>query len=210
MLPLMEPASSSMEAPLVDEPAAHEIQNDAEKLVRRPSAHPRLASLDVVRGFTMLLMIFVDEVGDAYPHINHSPWNNITLADFVMPWFLFMVGTSMTFSLRKYQRGGRPGRLAGSRAVLWRGLKLFLLGVLLQGGGWIDGYSYGYNLATIRWCGILQRCAGAVPMIPDPIPAPRPHESPPMHRIGYAYTVAALLELWVPERQLVESAVCPY
>lgn len=29
----------------------------------------RLASLDVVRGFSVALMIFVDDVGDAYPHI---------------------------------------------------------------------------------------------------------------------------------------------
>ena len=32
-----------------------------------PSKHKRLASLDVVRGFTIALMIFVDELGEAYP-----------------------------------------------------------------------------------------------------------------------------------------------
>ena len=45
-----------------------------------PSKHRRLKSLDIVRGFTIALMIFVDDLSnkkDGYPHINHSPWNNI-------------------------------------------------------------------------------------------------------------------------------------
>ncbi len=65
-----------------------------------PSKHHRLASLDIVRGITIAMMIFVDDVGGVYPHINHSPWNGITLADFVMPWFLFMVGASMVSTFR--------------------------------------------------------------------------------------------------------------
>ena len=112
----------------------------------QPKPSPRLASLDVLRGFTVLLMIFVDEIGDAYPHLNHSPWNNVTLADFVMPWFLFMVGTSLSLSLRKYtvapetdlqvQGGSSVGlrlRDKGTQVVCVRALKLLLLGILLQG-----------------------------------------------------------------------------
>ena len=60
-----------------------------------PSKHERLVSLDMQRGLTIGLMVFADEIGDAYPHLNHSPWNTTTFADYVMPWFLFMVGTSM-------------------------------------------------------------------------------------------------------------------
>ena len=44
----------------------------------------RVASIDILRGICIAMMVFVDEVGHAYPHINHSPWNGITLADFVM------------------------------------------------------------------------------------------------------------------------------
>ena len=55
----------------------------------------RVRSLDVVRGFTVLLMIFVDNAGSAYAAVNHSPWNGLTLADVVMPFFLFMVGCSV-------------------------------------------------------------------------------------------------------------------
>ena len=137
------------------------------------SGGQRLDSLDILRGFTVLLMIFVDEIGEAYPALNHSPWDSVTLADFVMPWFLFMVGASLSISLRKY----RAARTNGSRVAFVRALKLFFLGVLVQGGGFPDSYSYGFNLSTIRWCGIL-------------------------NRIGFAYLMAALIELWVPERDM--------
>lgn len=40
-------------------------------------------------------MIIVDDAGRIIPAINHSPWNGLTLADFVMPFFLFMVGVSL-------------------------------------------------------------------------------------------------------------------
>lgn len=40
-------------------------------------------------------MILVDDVGGILPAINHSPWNGLTLADFVMPFFLFIVGVSL-------------------------------------------------------------------------------------------------------------------
>eukprot|EP00966_Prymnesium_polylepis_P240874 5570580-Prymnesium_polylepis.1 len=132
-----------------------------EQLLPPPSSTPakrvRLASLDIVRGFTVALMIFVDDAGGAFPAINHSPWDNVTLADAVMPWFLFMSGTSISISLRKYTRTGK--RREGLRHVLTRVLKLFFLGVLLQGGGWIDSYEYGFNWCTMRWMGILQRIA---------------------------------------------------
>lgn len=43
----------------------------------------------------MQLMILVDDAGGVLPAINHSPWNGVTLADFVMPFFLFIVGVSL-------------------------------------------------------------------------------------------------------------------
>jgi len=50
-------------------------------------------------GLTIGLMVFADEIGGAFPHLNHSPWDTTTFADYVMPWFLFMVGTSMVSHL---------------------------------------------------------------------------------------------------------------
>jgi heparan-alpha-glucosaminide N-acetyltransferase len=39
-------------------------------------------------------MILVDDAGGAWPGINHAPWLGVTVADFVMPAFLFIVGVS--------------------------------------------------------------------------------------------------------------------
>ena len=46
------------------------------------------------------LMILVDDGGGAYERIDHSPWNGCTLADFVMPFFLFIVGVAIAFALK--------------------------------------------------------------------------------------------------------------
>eukprot|EP00945_MAST-04E_sp_MAST-4E-sp1_P002152 g2152.t1 len=159
-----------------------DVQTSAEK--KGPSKHARLTSLDIVRGYTIAMMIFVDDVGDAYPHVNHSPWNDITLADHVMPWFLFMVGTSMAFSFRKF-KVNRETRIEGTKFALKRAVKLYLLGVMLQGGSWFGGVRFygkashrdgpSWDLSTIRYCGIL-------------------------NRIGFAYAVVAMFELWLPEQ----------
>lgn len=45
-------------------------------------------------------MILVDDVGGIFPAINHSPWDGVTLADLVMPFFLFIVGVSLAFAYK--------------------------------------------------------------------------------------------------------------
>lgn len=40
-------------------------------------------------------MILVDVAGAFVPAINHSPWDGLTIADFVMPFFLFIVGVAL-------------------------------------------------------------------------------------------------------------------
>lgn len=39
-------------------------------------------------------MMLVDYAGSIFPIISHSPWDGIHLADFVMPFFLFVAGIS--------------------------------------------------------------------------------------------------------------------
>ena len=68
--------------PLLPEDTVSELQ----PVRKKP---PRLQSLDVFRGLTIAWMILVDNAGDAFPEIDHCPWNGVALADFVMPWFLF-------------------------------------------------------------------------------------------------------------------------
>ncbi|KAL2323687.1 hypothetical protein Fmac_028066 [Flemingia macrophylla] len=114
----------------------------------------RLASLDVFRGLTVALMILVDNVGRAFPSLNHSPWFGVTLADFVMPFFLFVVGLSIGLVFKKV-----PRKSNATKKVVFRTIKLFLLGLLLQ-GGYFHGrgkLTYGVDLSKIRWLGVLQR-----------------------------------------------------
>ncbi|MBW4616552.1 MAG: acyltransferase family protein [Desmonostoc vinosum HA7617-LM4] len=117
----------------------------------------RLTSLDVFRGITIAGMILVNMVGVAdnvYPFLAHSDWHGCTPADLVFPFFLFIVGVAMTFSLSKYTEANKP-----TKAVYWRILRraaiLFALGLLLN-GFWNKGV-WTFDLGSIRIMGVLQR-----------------------------------------------------
>jgi hypothetical protein len=45
-------------------------------------------------------MILVDDAGGFIPAINHSPWNGVNLADFIMPFFLFIVGVALALAYK--------------------------------------------------------------------------------------------------------------
>ena len=153
---------------------------------------PRLVSLDIVRGFTVATMVFVDNIGSTFNTLNHSPWNGITLADIVMPWFLFMVGVAMSISFRKFEGADAAAaerRADGLSKLCVRSFKLFLLGLVLQGGDTPDSPGFpdpgsgrwGWNLRTMRWAGILQR-------------------------IAFSYFVVGLTVLYVPARAPAHGA----
>lgn len=59
-------------------------------VVERPPSirkHPhRIKSIDVFRGFCIILMIFINYGGGRYAFFQHSVWNGITIADLVFPW----------------------------------------------------------------------------------------------------------------------------
>ncbi len=79
-----------------------------------PAAGGRIVSVDVLRGLTILLMIFVNDLGPHAPswmhHIKPSSADGMTLADVVFPAFLFIVGVSIPLA---FERAPRPGRRAG-------------------------------------------------------------------------------------------------
>ncbi|KAK9272153.1 hypothetical protein L1049_002524 [Liquidambar formosana] len=120
-----------------------------------PTRKRRLASLDVFRGLTVALMILVDDAGGILPAINHSPWNGVTLADFVMPFFLFIVGVSLGLTCKKISC-----KCIATRKAVLRALKLLVLGLLLQGGYFhgLNDLTYGVDVEQFRWMGILQQC----------------------------------------------------
>lgn len=62
----------------------------------------RLLSLDAFRGITIAAMILVNNPGaweHTYKPLRHAHWNGWTTADVIFPFFLFIVGVTITFSL---------------------------------------------------------------------------------------------------------------
>jgi len=117
----------------------------------------RLTSLDVFRGITIAGMILVNMAGvaeDIYPPLAHADWHGCTPTDLVFPFFLFIVGVAMSFSLSKYTADNKP-----TSAVYWRIFRraaiLFALGLLLN-GFWNKGI-WTFDLDNIRIMGVLQR-----------------------------------------------------
>ena len=117
----------------------------------------RLLSLDILRGFTIMAMIVVNNgVGSKhFEQLTHSEWNGVTCCDLIFPFFLFMVGVSITLSLSK--QIASPSWQTYSK-IIKRTVKLFVLGILLC--GW-DMLVRGDSdiLAHIRIPGVLQRIA---------------------------------------------------
>lgn len=100
------------------------------------SARPaRLASLDVFRGLVILLMLLVNNIAldvQTPAQLLHADWGQgVHVADLVFPWFLLIVGVSLSFSGASwFARGGtvRGWRLKG----LQRAFNLFAIGCLVD------------------------------------------------------------------------------
>ena len=77
------------------------------------STPTRLLSLDAFRGFTIASMVLVNNPGDwghIYSQLGHAEWNGWTFTDWVFPFFLFICGVSMTFSLGRRAEMGNDKR----------------------------------------------------------------------------------------------------
>lgn len=136
----------------------------------------RLVSLDVFRGATIAAMLLVNNAGDwnhVYGPLRHAQWHGVTFTDLIFPFFLFIVGVAIVFSLgRQHEKGTAKGAIA--KSVVRRALILIALGLLLNTVAcfalpWMESF---------RPMGVLQR-------------------------IGLCYLAAALLVLWHSPRALV-------
>ncbi|KAH7434547.1 hypothetical protein KP509_06G022600 [Ceratopteris richardii] len=128
----------------------------------QPCKQARLVSLDVFRGMTVAAMILVDFGGSSCSALNHSPWDGVTFADFVVPAFLFIVGVSLTLTLKAVEDKSKA-----AYNILHRTLKILVLGLILQ-GGYIHGVkdlTYGVDLQFFRIMGVLQRIAIAYAIV---------------------------------------------
>ncbi|MBC7438797.1 MAG: DUF5009 domain-containing protein, partial [Flavobacterium sp.] len=89
----------------------------------------RLTSLDVFRGFTIMLMIIVNNPGSwaaIYPPLRHAEWNGCTLTDLVFPFFIFIVGTAIPFAIHKKFDSAIINK------IMVRSLRIFCLGLFLN------------------------------------------------------------------------------
>ena len=97
----------------------------------------RLTSLDVFRGLTMATMILVNmaslpDDGEKYLWLDHAAWHGWTIADLVFPFFLYIIGVSMAFSLAKYTNKTAPITKQVYWQVVRRSVILFGLGLLFK------------------------------------------------------------------------------
>lgn len=120
----------------------------------------REASLDILRGLVLALMIVVNNPGgNQYYSILlhnyesysiHLVYSGLSLADLVLPLFIFVLGATVPLSFtRRLQRQSKRRLLIH---VLLRALVLFALGLV------INGFPY-YSLGTFRIMGVLQMIA---------------------------------------------------
>lgn len=122
---------------------------------------PRLASLDAFRGATVAGMLLVNNPGswnDVYPPLLHAPWHGWTPTDMVFPFFLWIVGVSMTISLgRRMEQGADRRELL--RHLWIRSAIIFSFGLLLVlfPFGLLPAHTL--SLSTLRIPGVLQRIA---------------------------------------------------
>ena len=114
----------------------------------------RLASLDAFRGFTIAAMVLVNNPGDwshLYSQLAHAAWHGWTFTDWIFPFFLFIGGVSMAFSLGRLAEAGadKPSLLI---KLFKRALLIFLIGFALN-------IIPNFDFATVRIPGVLQRIA---------------------------------------------------
>ena len=121
----------------------------------------RVVSLDAFRGLTIAGMILVNNPGSwayVYAPLAHAEWHGWTPTDLIFPYFLFIVGVAIPFSLaRRLAKGTSRGRLF--RHVARRSLILIGLGLAMRA-------IPDFDILDMRLYGVLQRiglvyCAAA-------------------------------------------------
>jgi predicted acyltransferase len=113
-----------------------------------------MVSLDVFRGITIAAMILVNDPGSwshIYPPLEHAEWNGWTPTDLIFPFFLFIVGVSLTLSFASRTARGVTRRSLAIH-IARRSILIFAIGLFL------NGFPY-FDFQTIRIMGVLQRIA---------------------------------------------------
>ena len=112
----------------------------------------RLLSLDFFRGITIIAMIIVNSPGSGsyvYNPLKHAEWHGATPTDLIFPFFLFIVGVSISLSFNKIKNNFNRNIY---HKIFRRSIVIFLLGIFLSLFPDFDFYN-------LRFVGVLQRIA---------------------------------------------------
>lgn len=126
----------------------------------------RLLAVDILRGITIAGMLLVNNPGswsDLYAPLAHAEWIGLTPTDLVFPFFVFVMGVSMYFSLRKFYF--KPSKELLFKVVR-RTVVLFLIGWLVQWFGLMlrsfynpEVHFFSSMFGDLRILGVFQRLA---------------------------------------------------
>ncbi len=126
-----------------------------------PALVPRVISIDIFRGLTMAVMIFVNALSEVHglpwwTYHAHANEDVMTYVDMVFPFFLFAIGMSLPLSVA--QRLKRNSSLSSLWAhVAVRVLGLIVLGEILANAEKADPARMGMNGST--WALLALVCA---------------------------------------------------
>tara|TARA_B100001559_G_scaffold80575_1_gene66988 strand:- start:5034 stop:6104 length:1071 start_codon:yes stop_codon:yes gene_type:complete len=112
----------------------------------------RLLSLDFFRGITIIAMIIVNSPGSwsyVYNPLRHAEWHGATPTDLIFPFFLFIVGVSISLSFVKIKNNFNKIIYL---KIIRRSVIIFALGIFLSLFPDFDFYN-------LRFVGVLQRIA---------------------------------------------------
>lgn len=113
----------------------------------------RIASVDILRGITIVAMILVNTPGtwsNVYGPLLHAEWHGLTPTDLIFPFFLFIVGISIAFAYKN-----KPKTFYTYNKIFIRSLKLIALGLFLN--VFLPYLPFITDIETMRIPGVLQR-----------------------------------------------------
>jgi predicted acyltransferase len=152
----------------------------------RTARTQRILALDIFRGMTIAFMIIVNTPGNgdvAWGPLQHALWHGFTPTDLVFPSFLFAIGVSAWFSLKRY--GHRPG--GAVLAKIWRRTAiLFLIGVFM----W-HVPAFVRSIFTLTTVSFLADLAGRIRIMGV------------LQRLALCYGIGATLALYLSRRALI-------
>ena len=101
----------------------------------------RILSIDIMRGLTLLLMLFVNDlnmdVAPAFMGHTDADFDGMGLADWVFPGFLFIAGMSIPFAITNRISKGLT-QTDNIKHILYRTVSLIVIGILMLNTSRVD------------------------------------------------------------------------